>query len=126
MIDLLAVTDERRRKWLDRDLWMIMGLEALEWQTPLQLGGSSRSHHSATLRRLVRTGLAVTRQRSGYSENPKNRARGSREYALSERGVRLRALIKSQDRHWLEIARMGDVETFQSLINQSDQSQGEI
>lgn len=48
----------------DRQIEMLRALEALprtnlsEWGTPLAMGGTDGSHHSATLRALVKKGLA--------------------------------------------------------------------
>lgn len=36
------------------------------WLTPMFCGGSDGSHHSATLARLVRSGLVERKRRAGY------------------------------------------------------------
>jgi hypothetical protein len=36
-----------------------------EWHTPMMIGGTDGSHHSATLARLVKKGLAERKPRSG-------------------------------------------------------------
>lgn len=52
-----------------------------EWFRPLDVGGSSRSHHSRTLARLVSLGLAEEKQRS--ERGP----RGSKLYRVTPRGI---------------------------------------
>lgn len=53
------------------------------WFTPLVVGGSSRSHHSYTLQKLVKKGLIETCQRRSLSG-----IRGSRIYRITEPGLR--------------------------------------
>jgi len=40
-----------------------------QWCTPMMLGGSDKSHHSATLAQLVRKGLAERSLRGGYTRS---------------------------------------------------------
>lgn len=54
-----------------------------EWSRPLDVGGHSRTHHSATLARLVDLGLAERRQRSPFSG-----PRGSWSYRVTEDGLK--------------------------------------
>jgi DNA-binding PadR family transcriptional regulator len=49
------------------------------WLTPYYCGGWDASHHSATLRKLVRHGLAEKKPRGGWS-------RGSLIYRITEQG----------------------------------------
>ena len=51
------------------------------WFTPLLIGGSSRSHHSYTLKKLIKKGLIETIQRHNFSM-----LRGSRIYRITESG----------------------------------------
>jgi hypothetical protein len=39
------------------------------WYTPMLMGGTDRSHHSATLTQLVRKGLAERSPRGGHTRN---------------------------------------------------------
>jgi hypothetical protein len=49
------------------------------WLTPMYCGGRDGSHHSATLAKLVRRGLAESKPRGGY-------ARGSKLYRITKAG----------------------------------------
>ena len=53
-----------------------------EWARPMDVGGHNRSHHSATLAKLVRLGLAERRQRSAWM------SRGSWIYRATPAGRR--------------------------------------
>ena len=57
------------------------GYNLSRWSRPLDVGGGSGSHHSATLARLAAKGLTERRQRSALSGR-----RGSWEYRISELG----------------------------------------
>ena len=50
------------------------------WYRPLDLGGGSRPHHSATLAKLEKRGLAESRQRSALM------SRGSKVYRITDAG----------------------------------------
>lgn len=52
------------------------------WFTPLLIGGSNRSHHSYTLKKLIKKGLIETIQRHNWSA-----IRGSRIYRITESGT---------------------------------------
>lgn len=67
------------RKVTDRDVEVLLALLDAGWTTPLRIGGSSRSHHSATLAKLVRHGLVLRKRRS-------TGVRGSWLYRISPRG----------------------------------------
>lgn len=53
------------------------------WFQPMDVGGRSHSHHSATLCRLVRRGLIESRQRT-------NGVRGSKTYRITAAGKAVR------------------------------------
>lgn len=53
-----------------------------EWHTPLDIGGHCRSHHSPTLAKLVKRGLAESKQRSSIHS-----PRGSKIYKITEKGT---------------------------------------
>ena len=61
------------------------------WARPMDVGGRSGSHHSATLSKCVRYGLAISRQRGalGFS-------RGSKEYQITEAGLQFLASKKAE------------------------------
>lgn len=52
-----------------------------QWLRPLDIGGGSRSHHSGTLAKLEKRGLAESRQRSSWGSS-----RGSKEYRITDAG----------------------------------------
>lgn len=62
----------------ERDAFVLQDLRAWPyrqgWARPLDLGGSTRSHHSATLAKLVRLGYAESTQRRSWG------SRGSKVY----------------------------------------------
>ncbi len=66
-----------------RDLTPSYSDEPRRWERPLDLGGGSRSHHSATLTKLEKRGLAESIQRSGPS------SRGSKQYRVTDAGQAL-------------------------------------
>lgn len=49
-----------------------------EWLRPMDVGGSCRSHHSATLAKLVRLGYAESKQRMPWG------SRGSKVYRIKQ------------------------------------------
>jgi len=73
----------------ERDLEVLGELEAAcrnyqqvtgeDWVQPIDCGGTNSSHHSYTLSKLVRKGLAERRRRGGYS-------RGSWSYRINDAG----------------------------------------
>lgn len=42
----------------ERDREVLLALSSEDWHRPMDVGGTDRSHHSATLQKLVRYGLA--------------------------------------------------------------------
>lgn len=66
----------------DRERYVLAHLDS-EWVRPMDIGGSNASHHSATLNKLVRKGLAEKRRR-GSLMNALGSARGSYVYRRKE------------------------------------------
>lgn len=60
-------------KLTERDLGVLNELSSARtafpegWVTPMWIGGTDASHHSAALAKLVRHGLAERRERSGWT-----------------------------------------------------------
>ena len=78
----------------ERDLEILRELDAANrnharygfmggWARPLDCGGSNGSDHSYRLAKLVKLGLAESRQRSGFM------SRGSKVYRVTEAGLTL-------------------------------------
>lgn len=51
----------------ERDADVLWALPSKEWVTPMTVGGTDASHHSATLRKLERRGLVERKRRAGYT-----------------------------------------------------------
>lgn len=80
---------------VDRDIEMLREFDAVcrqkqeyhpgrrIWATPLDCGGHDGSDHSYRLAKLVRAGMAESRQRCGGMAG----SRGSKEYAMTEDGL---------------------------------------
>ena len=77
LVELEAAT-----RHADRDA--ARGYDVSLWVRPLDVGGGTRSHHSAILARLTEKGLAMRRQRS-----PLAGSRGSWEYRITPEGLAL-------------------------------------
>lgn len=56
VLGALAVAKEIRADWKG-------------WLTPMYVGGRDASHHSATLAKLVRRGLAERKERAGFTKS---------------------------------------------------------
>ena len=83
-------------KLTDRQTEVLIELESFcrlnneyAWARPLDLGGRSRSHHSATLGQLEKKGLVKTKPR------PKHMTRPSKHYRITDEGIRI-SIIKEQ------------------------------
>lgn len=65
--------------------------EPVKWHTPLEIGASNGSHHSATLAKLAKRGLVDFKQRGGGEDRINApslfRGRGSKTYRISEGGL---------------------------------------
>uniref|UniRef100_A0AB74UNF8 Transcriptional regulator n=1 Tax=Caulobacter phage BL57 TaxID=3348355 RepID=A0AB74UNF8_9VIRU len=77
----------RLRPLTDRD-WEVLGSlvptfrdEPIRWHTPLDLGGSNGSHHSATLAKLEKRGFVEAQQRMAHM------VRGSKQYRITPEGL---------------------------------------
>lgn len=77
----------------ERDLEILCGLSAGGWLRPLDLGGTDGSHHSATLTKLARKGMAQFKQRGAINppagENGRRQGifgRGSLVYRITDVG----------------------------------------
>ena len=57
-----------------------------EWLRPMDVGGTDGSHHSRTLARLVKAGLAERKKRGTLTNTLFNGRRGSYRYRITEVG----------------------------------------
>lgn len=71
--------------------------EAPRWMRPMDVGGSNGSHHSATLAKLVRKGLAEDTGRSVNME------RGSKRYRATVAGIEVDAALNGKRRTRAEL-----------------------
>lgn len=69
-------------KLTERQKELLIELEPDEWVTPMWVGGSDGSHHSQTLRQLVKKGLAESRERPSIC-----RIRSGKEYRRTSLGT---------------------------------------
>ncbi|AFU87715.1 HTH DNA binding protein [Caulobacter virus Karma] len=77
----------RLRPLTDRD-WEVLGCliptfrdEPIRWHTPMEVGGSNGSHHSATLAKLEKRGYVISEQRLPFM------TRGSKRYQVTREGL---------------------------------------
>jgi hypothetical protein len=86
------------RPLTDRDIQVLRNLSSIfvdeprKWLTTMDAGGSNRSHHSATLAKLCKRGLAQWKPRGGSEESIGKKffaSRGSKVWRITEEGVAL-------------------------------------
>lgn len=59
-----------KKELTDRQREVLHSLDWEAWLRPMDVGGRNASHHSSTLKSLVRRGLVEERQRGGYIRRP--------------------------------------------------------
>ena len=58
-----------RKPLTERDVDVLSRLSENEWATPYQIGASDGSHHTQTLRKLIRHGLVERHERGGVTRS---------------------------------------------------------
>lgn len=68
----------------DLEKCVVLSMEGHKWVRPMDIGGSDGSHHSATLKRLIRRGIVERKKRGTITNVLMVGIRGSYVYRLTD------------------------------------------